>query len=466
MVAVALANGRRLARVLVLKSLLKSMYGTLVDRLGGMVNRPICLMPFSRKLVLDPEFISQAHALHASCLKHHGILLATSEHILSFKLISIERLVSGDFQIAGPLLQLQRWIETNARDVLDESDELFDVKFQLIYTLGAQRMMDAQPERWLVVHNLFDLIERHIPHLEKEHPNLIEVYYFSKPSFPRLRLLSTGVAQDLIGRLCQDVVNSKFPGLSFERCIIQVKAAIRRFLQETKVSDEDCQTLKESFGERLAVMQKLLLLQGYLVYKILSFVLQDKRWSVDYGLHPTRCLSAVPYRAKGIPAPSADFGHPDVAVALTCLSYYYTGLADTQIREVLEHSQRTDDPSGEYSFWIEEREDLPAHLRHWNAINLDDDRMCYEEIFPRLRYGKRVCDFYMANVVFPKEGKEFDEKLSTTAWDMVSKKAQHVTTGFSGTNDSRFLLPLSIHQQDLPELQHTSGQVLDFLLRE
>jgi len=72
----------------------------------------------------------------------------------------------------------------------------------------------------------------------------------------------------------------------------------------------------------------------------------------------------------------------------------------------------------------------------------------------------------MANVIFPKEGKEFDEKLSTSGWDLVANGGPHLTTGFSGTNDNRFVLPLSIAQQDLPELQHTSGKVLDYVLRK
>lgn len=110
--------------------------------------------------------------------------------------------------------------------------------------------------------------------------------------------------------------------------------------------------------------------------------------------------------------------------------------------------------------------DLPSRLRSWQAINLEDDKQCYCELFPALRYSKKLADFYTANVVFPKEGKEFDEKLSTSGWDIVTKKGPHVTTGFSGTNDNRFVLPLSIPQQDLPELQHTSGKVLDYVLRQ
>lgn len=45
----------------------------------------------------------------------------------------------------------------------------------------------------------------------------------------------------------------------------------------------------------------------------------------------------------------------------------------------------------------------------------------------------------------------------------TSQKA--ITTGFSGTNDIKSLLPLNIHQDDLPKLQHTNAEVLCYLLQ-
>lgn len=40
------------------------------------------------------------------------------------------------------------------------------------------------------------------------------------------------------------------------------------------------------------------------------------------------------------------------------------------------------------------------------------------------------------------------------------------TTGFSGTNDIKSLLPLNIAQHDLPTLQHTNAEVLGYLLQD
>lgn len=431
-----------------------------------MVDRRIYFMPFSRKIQLNERVIAQIQQLNESCLKSGGILLAQPEHILSFKLMGIERLTSGDFALASKLMKSQQWLESNARDLLDESDELLDVKFQLIYTLGTQRMMDGQPDRWLIIQSIFDLVQKHASNLQAENPGHVDIVYRSSSSFPMVTLLSRDINRELIVRIASDVVDSHVPGLNFQLCSPTVKKAVLNFIQDQQVSVEDCKELTRSFGEQKPLIQKLLLVRGFVAYKILIFVLQSKRWSVNYGFDPTRCLSAVPYRAKGVPAPSAEFGHPDVAVALTCLSYYYSGLSDSQIRKSLELLRKSDDPSIEYLSWIKHCNQLPKHLHSWYAVNLEDDHQCYDQIFPAVRHSKQLADFFMSHVVFPKEGKEFDEKLSTSGWDLLANRGLHLTTGFSGTNDNRFLLPLSISQKDLPELQHTSGMVLDYVLRE
>lgn len=70
----------------------------------------------------------------------------------------------------------------------------------------------------------------------------------------------------------------------------------------------------------------------------------------------------------------------------------------------------------------------------------------------------------MPTIVFPAEMNEFPHKLSSSGWDIAAEKA-HLTTGFSGTNDSRYILPLSIGQCDLPAQHSPNAVVLDCLLR-
>ncbi|KAL8627825.1 hypothetical protein Q9189_006473 [Teloschistes chrysophthalmus] len=466
LIASALADCTQLVRVVVLRSLTRQMQETLIQRLSGLPGRPVYFMPFSRKTTVNEPMMQQMHEMYSKCMADGGVVITQPEHMLSFKLIGCERFASGHRAVGTRLLDSQAWLDRNCRDVLDESDEILDVKFQLIYTLGAQRSMDGQPDRWLIMQSVFDAVENQAALLQPLYPTNLEVDKPTKASFPTIRMLSGEVRRLMISRVCQDILDSKIPGLVMTNLPIDIQAAATSFISDPEVAMIDCKAIESYCAEDEAFLKKLLLVRGLIAGDILLHVLHGKRWLVNYGLHPTRCLCAVPYRAKGVPAATAEFGHPDVAIALTCLSYYYSGLTDDQLRTCLELLLKADGPTADYRTWTMADQSFPPHLSHWNAVNLEDQQQCKTELFPALRLNKKVADFFMQNVVFPKEGKEFDQKLSTSGWDIPAQPGStKITTGFSGTNDNRFLLPSCISQQDLPELRHTSGKVLEFLAR-
>lgn len=75
-----------------------------------------------------------------------------------------------------------------------------------------------------------------------------------------------------------------------------------------------------------------------------------------------------------------------------------------------------------------------------------------------------VIDFYLAKFVFPRDAKTFKEKLVCTTWDLCSFMLEHPLRGFSGTNDTKNILPISVKQDDLPELETTNEEVRQKLL--
>ncbi|KAL9602748.1 MAG: hypothetical protein Q9219_001591 [cf. Caloplaca sp. 3 TL-2023] len=404
--------------------------------------------------------------MHQQCMIGFGILVAQPEHMLSFQLMGAERFTTEQSPLSKKLLSTQEWLDEHCRDILDESDELLDVKFQLIYTLGNQRSMDGQPDRWIMMEGVFDIVQRQAEVMGHLHPDKIELERRTNASFPTIRLLSAEVRQQLIIKVSEAICDSRVPGLVMSNLSPHVKEAAVSFISEEEVTETVCKVIDDYCTKDSTYLKKLLFARGIIAGGILLHVLHSKRWSVTYGLHPTRCLCAVPYRAKGVAAAMAEFGHPDVMIALTCLSYYYTGLKSSQIRTCLEMLQKVDDPTAEYDTWTRADQEFPPELCHWNSVNLEDQQLCETRLFPKLKYNKKTADFFLANVVFPKEGKEFDRKLSTSGWDIPARpRSKNITTGFSGTNDNRFLLPLSISQHDLPELQHTSGKVLEYVSR-
>ena len=120
----------------------------------------------------------------------------------------------------------------------------------------------------------------------------------------------------------------------------------------------------------------------------------------------------------------------------------------------------------EYDQWVESGKDvdIPKSLRQFGGVNTDDDTQVNEVLVPLFERNTRVIDFYLSQVVFPRAAKEFPHKLSTSAWDLVENKS-NVTTGFSGTNDNRYLLPTSITQEDPLSQLSTNALVLRYLLR-
>jgi hypothetical protein len=222
----------------------------------------------------------------------------------------------------------------------------------------------------------------------------------------------------------------------------------------------------QSFTDQNAAANILLVTRGLLMKRILLLCL-NKRWNVQYGLHPDRHPVAVPFEAKGVPSPQSEFGHVEVAIMFTCLAFYYSGLTLEQFCQGLRFILQSDDPAVQYGWWTSGCEKLPESLRQWNVINVDDEGQT-KDLWSLLRLDRIVVNHFMNNFVFPIHAKQFEIKLQASAWDMVmysqDQKAAR-TTGFSGTNDNRIMLPLSIKQQDLPSLQHTSAEVLSYLLQ-
>jgi len=406
--------------------------------------------------------------LFKECMSNGGILLTQPDHILSFRLIGIERLTHRGTAVYKQLLESQIWLDTYSRDIIDESDEILDVKYQVIYTLGKQQLPDLHAERWTIIQEIFDLILKHVHDLKHEHPKGVELLdrRDAPGSFPFTRLLQPAAGMKLLADLADDVINNgALEALPTSYYNTDLRQKAYEFVTKQKRSEHEPEQLRRHYGQQAGIPLPLLLLRGLLTHGIIRYILQDKRYRVDYGLNPRRTMLAVPYRAKDSPAPRAEFGHPDVAIALTCLAYYYHGLSEAQLQQCFQKLHRLANSAQIYNGWISEyKAQLPQDIHEVGGINTQDPEQWNQHTFPKLRYNKGVVDFYLATTVFPRVCKEFPHKLTTTGWDLAEEKG-YPTTGFSGTNDNRYLLPLPIEQVDLVGHLHTNARVLQYLLQ-
>lgn len=136
--------------------------------------------------------------------------------------------------------------------------------------------------------------------------------------------------------------------------------------------------------------------------------------------------------------------------------------------DVFKILENTIDASDIYGNWIKSISTLPddSPIKLYAKVNLDNPEQRDAVLFPLLRKNMHVIDFWLSNVVFPREMKMFDKKLTCTAWDLCSERIEKLVTGFSGTNDTKNILPLPITQNDLAELQQTNKHMDEMLSRE
>ncbi|KAL7619655.1 hypothetical protein AAE478_010196 [Parahypoxylon ruwenzoriense] len=477
MVAVLLADSKNLVRVSVPKALLQQTAQLLHGRLGGLVGREISHVPFSRRTATKEDHIKVFQGLHREIQRKRGIMLCLPEHQMSFMLSGLQRILDKRIPEANMMVRVQRWIQSCARDVLDECDHTLAVKTQLIYPSGSQMAVDGHPNRWYIAEQVLDLVDMHLDELSGSFPHSIEVVRRPQGGFPFIFFLRPDVEEEMIKRLQSDVCRGTRGIIPMDSLEPADRVAIKEFLSGGKVRQSSIDRISRLCPDRPHIRQAVHLLRGLLVHRILLMVLK-KRYGVQYGLHPSRDPVAVPFHAKGVPSEQSEFGHVDVAILLTALAFYYCGISMPQTRQALEAVLKSDDPASEYDKWIDD-ENFPDYLKDWHSINVDDSYQM-SQIWSCVRFKVPVVDYYMNNFVFPAHAKQFKVRLQSNGWDIPLFSASHpekpgrnssfnktrgLTTGFSGTNDVKPLLPLTIKQDDLPSLSHTNAEVLTYLLQ-
>ncbi|KAH7109116.1 hypothetical protein B0J11DRAFT_449300 [Dendryphion nanum] len=467
MAATEIADRKHLARILVPRQLLPSMVTLLKSRLGGLVGRNIQHLPYSRRT--DPSrTVTQAYFnIQNSAKRTAAVFLAAPEHIMSFKLCGLQHLSDGRLDEAKPMIKIQDWLNVNARDIVDESDFVFSPRTALCFPSGNQTTVDGHPYRWRIIEALLKLVESNVSSVQYEMPGGIEVVDRLNAGFPFIFFLRQNAEELLLSRIVVQILSepSILPVHSFSRSEL---TAIGEFISNVRPSQCVMDFVKTVMPDRPEIKKITHLLRGLIVHRILLLTLK-KRWNVQYGVDPRRDPIAVPFNAKGVPSDQSEWGHPDVAILFTVLAHYYSGLNLEQLRQSLALVAQSDDPARAYQSFIHACTNLRGTFCDWEAINPGDGTQL-SAIWKEIRFNTSVIDHYLNNFVFPRHTKQFRIKLQASGWDIplfspLANESTSLTTGFSGTNDNRRMLPLTIKQHDLPSLAHTSAEVLTYLLQ-
>ncbi|VEU35420.1 unnamed protein product [Pseudo-nitzschia multistriata] len=471
------ARGDKLVRASVLSSLYATNASDWQYKLGGLLNRRIYPM-FCRRDIPIGKY--EANLMLQRCEKireGRHVIVTVPEHRLSLENKSLELAseftIASDLNASQSLHNLNAYLWKNARDFLDESDEILSPKYQLIYTLGSPCDLDGAQLRWEIHSCIYESLNRHASSLlEKFGSDTIELG--RNPSTGRrseycgFRLLEGSQRCDEVyNEIKKIVVNDILSGESNLKI---------RLMREEKIKWKRCVD-GEGNGNDLdglpaSAKVLALCLRGMLQHDVLKSIL-FKRWRVQYGNHPTRKRfdMAVPYRAKDVAAERTEFGHPDVGLSLTFAHYFQAGLQEQQLRHVFEKLQRMNnsDAKAEYSSWVESEE--MEGISSYDGVNIEDTVMFKTKLFPCFRKNMRVIRFWLFKLILPVQAKQFPLKLLSTAPELCRSPqlGEHwtaVTTGFSGTDDLSLLLPPTIVQENIESLKMTNGVQLISLLRE
>jgi hypothetical protein len=303
LVASTLAEGSNLVRVVTLKPLSNQMFQLLVSRLSGLANRPIFYLPFSRSLRMDSSLVNAISDLYKRCVKEGGVLVVQPEHILSQKLMHVDTLLTSDgddeiASIARELEVLQDWVSEVSRDVLDESDEILHVRYQLVYTSGEQMPVDDHPNRWTTIQQIFGRLQARANGLRTRFPKAFEMETVPR-GLPIVRVHDSAISHEIALLIADDALRGGLSNLPLHVLPSPIRHATRRFVTQRRFQPED-RNLICSHCAGTPMFKGILLLRGLLMdgEGILGYVLKERRWRVDYGLDPSRTLLAVPYRAK------------------------------------------------------------------------------------------------------------------------------------------------------------------------
>ncbi|PNP61699.1 hypothetical protein FNYG_13588 [Fusarium nygamai] len=375
-VAAALGDGSKLIRVIVSKPQAKQLHQMLTSKLSGLLDRPVYQLPFSRDVCMNESRAEVIHQLISECMQEGGVLLVQPEHLLSFQLMELECQLDNKSNVAEKMMEVRKFFDTSSRDVVDESDENFSVKFELIYTVGQQRPIDHSPDRWRAIQEILGLVARFSAEVKRYLPQSLDYDDRRDGRVPKVRILRPDAEKVIFDRVATFICETGMDGFPIAHQHPTVRNAVRRYITQWDMSGKEIEAVEKSPFWHESTINHVLLLRGLFASGILSFVFAQKRWRVNYGLDPNKEKTtklAVPFRAKDNPTPRSEFSHPDVVIVLTCLTYYYGGLDDEALFTAFDLLIRSDNADLEYQEWVKAIP-IPDAFKHIQGVNLKESR--------------------------------------------------------------------------------------------
>ncbi|KAJ3312282.1 hypothetical protein HDU76_002913 [Blyttiomyces sp. JEL0837] len=473
----------RVVRVTVLSSLLREAVEYLHIRLtASLLNLHVYELPFNRQVKLTRKsiYILRDTIQELQCLK--GCFVVAPEYRLSLQLKGLELLstnVATDMELG---LSLESMLsDISWRDLVDEVDAVLHFKYQLNYAVGTVGSLDNGRYRWQTLQGLFKVLNESTVLLEflSRHGLGTVMHHSNTSTFKNIRFTEAmnhkskaGVKLTFLKLWVNELFNHSPFGFEWITDMLAARPQFRDTLIKV-VTDETIHItdlINPNNMRDPSHLLYILCLRGWFGLGLITHVL-GLRHGVNFGNDVRRKKRlAVPYKAADVPAAQSEFSHPDVGIAFTIISYYSVGITEKQLREALVALLKLAPASQtfHYSQWFNA---VRMHLLPEDALQINgsekidlSNHLQFELLFKTFHLCTSTIDFWLDTCVFPIDTQQYPFRLSASAWDLANTGC---VIGFSGTNETKLLLPLQVKQNDpdVDLIKGTNGYMIDCLMK-
>ena len=360
------------------------------------------------------------------------MILMTPEQRESLRLtiieikMELERLSAenSDFSLMERRLTILKEVERIVDiDMLDEVDFILRLTTELNFTIGSQGAINGAPIRMNVALEfarliLFDLDIRDVI-------SRIDGIILTEN---RVEFRDKMVFSDSIRRVLADrLIERFFPDLPREAKaqmveIVMASGPLGDTIGSYPLNPRDKDVLRT--------------LRCWMSPTISGYVFGQQH-GVHYDLVPEEMLdkvqphqrySAIPYKGRNSPMPTSSFEHPDVRIGFTILSYFYKGLSEREMKEVLVHlSQNHYTRQATFDSWIRKVDGPVGRVASWDALHIADPSHI-EMVTRMLSRSVDAISYFLEYIVFARTF-DFPHKIGADGSTICLRDFN----GFSGT---------------------------------
>jgi len=175
------------------------------------------------------------------CVSHDPVSVARDQRDVlrkSNRILSTSGEGSNKHSITDELRALQDWVFNTSHDVLNESDEILHLKYQLVYPIGNQIPIDDHPNRWVTIQQVFTRLQVHAVALCTSFLRMLDID--TTPwGFPIVHILDSAIFQQISLLIIDNTLEGRLSNLPVGILPSSIRGAAHRFMSQAEVSDMD-----------------------------------------------------------------------------------------------------------------------------------------------------------------------------------------------------------------------------------